>query len=54
MRRPRQGDIEAVKKALREGGDVKAADSSGRTPLYCAALNGHVAAAELLSKGEGA
>ena len=42
------GDLENVTRYINRGGDINAADSSGRTPLMFAAFNGHTQIVKLL------
>ena len=42
------GDMREVRLYVTNGGDVNATDSSGRTPLYWASLEGHIDIAKLL------
>jgi ankyrin repeat protein len=44
----KKGDVEKVKKLLKEGADVNAKDRFGFTPLHYTALNGHFEVVKLL------
>jgi hypothetical protein len=44
----KKGDVEKVKKLLKEGADVNAKDRFGFTPLHYTALNGHIEIVKLL------
>ncbi|MCH7729032.1 MAG: ankyrin repeat domain-containing protein [Planctomycetes bacterium] len=47
------GELDAVKRLLRDGADVNAKGQTGNTPLYVAAWHGHIEVVEFLIK-EGA
>lgn len=44
----KKGDVEKVKKLLKEGADANAKDRFGFTPLHYTALNGHFEVVKLL------
>jgi len=52
IRAARAGDAEAVRRGLRDGADPNAADGSGRTALYWAALKNQVGCMEVLGEAE--